>query len=191
MVKAIIFDCFGVLVGKSYWDIYVAAGGDAVTDHDFIESMLQKANSGAISNAVFSTIMAEKLGLSMAEYRQLIQREERPNYQLFEYIRTDLKPKYKIAMLSNVNCGVIERKIPPELRVLFDVEVLSAEAGVQKPDLRIYELTVDKLGVEYHEAVFTDDLPKYIAPAKELGMQTILYTGFDSFKTQLKGLLST
>ncbi len=190
MIKAIIFDCFGVLVGKSYWDVWKLAGGDPVKDGEFIESMLNKANAGAISKDLFIATMSGKLGITPQAYQDIYNREEQPNQPLFDYIATELKPKYKIAILSNVNSGVIEGRIPANLRQLFDVIVVSADVDVQKPDPAIFELTANKLGVQLDETVFTDDQPRYVTPAIQLGMHGIVYSGFDGFKQQLKPLLS-
>lgn len=189
MIKAIIFDCFGVLVGKGFWDVYAAAGGDPIKDDAFIEGILQRESSGTISNEEFSSTIARQLGISVEEYREVVDREEQPNLPLFDYIRNELKPKYKIALVSNANRGVIERKIPADLRTVFDVEIISAEVGLQKPNPKIFEMVVRRLGVEYGETIFVDDLPKYLTPAAELGIKTIQYVEFKSFKSLLEELL--
>jgi putative hydrolase of the HAD superfamily len=189
MIKAIIFDCFGVLVGKSFWDVYAIAGGDPIKDSDFIDKMIKQSSGGTITDEEFSKIIADRLGLPVETYRAIYDREEQPNMPLFNYIRTELKPKYKIAMLSNVNRGVIERKIPEELRKIFDELVISAEVGAQKPDPKIFELTVHRLGVDYDETVFIDDRQEYLNPAVQLGIRTIKYIDLDSFKPQLIAML--
>lgn len=59
------------------------------------------------------------------------------------------------------------------LGALFDVVVESAVEGVRKPDPRIYERTLARLGVAAPEAVFLDDIGRNLKPARALGMQTI------------------
>lgn len=56
---------------------------------------------------------------------------------------------------------------------VFDVVVESAVEGIRKPEPRIYELTLDRLGVTAPEAVFLDDLGVNLKPARALGMATI------------------
>jgi putative hydrolase of the HAD superfamily len=56
---------------------------------------------------------------------------------------------------------------------LFDVVVESAVVGLRKPDLRIYALVLERLGVVASEAVFLDDLGVNLKPAREMGMATI------------------
>jgi putative hydrolase of the HAD superfamily len=55
----------------------------------------------------------------------------------------------------------------------FDVVVESAVEGLRKPDLRIYELVLGRLGVAASEAVFLDDLGINLKPARLMGMTTI------------------
>ena len=56
---------------------------------------------------------------------------------------------------------------------LFDVVIESSKAGVRKPDLRIYEMACDELGVAPSEVVFLDDLGINLKPAAAMGMTTI------------------
>ena len=57
---------------------------------------------------------------------------------------------------------------------LFEVIIDSSHAGVRKPDPRIFQLALDALGVEGHEAAFVDDHPGNIRAAESLGMTGIL-----------------
>ncbi|HJQ09340.1 MAG TPA: HAD-IA family hydrolase [Candidatus Saccharimonadales bacterium] len=190
MIRAIIFDCFGVLVGHGFWDTYKAVGGDPVKDRAFIEEMLHKASAGTVSNELFAALMADRLGLSVAEYIAAVNRQERVNTQLFAYIRTKLKPAYKLAVVSNANAGVLERRIPAEHLKMFDVVIASAEVGLMKPDPAIFKLAIDKLGTIYEETVFIDDLEHYTAPASRLGLHTIQYKGLDDLRLRLEPLLA-
>jgi putative hydrolase of the HAD superfamily len=185
MIKAILFDCFGVLVGKGFGDIYAIAGGDPVKDESFLDDILSKSNSGEITSDDFGLAIAERLNISITEYRKIVDHEEKPNLPLFQYIHDELKPEYKIAMVSNVNHGVIERKIPNNLRELFDVEILSAEVGYLKPNPMIFKIATQKLNVRYEEAVFVDDIERFTLAASGLGLRTILYKDLGHFKIEL------
>ncbi len=58
---------------------------------------------------------------------------------------------------------------------LFDVVVDSCEEGVRKPNRRIFELTLQRLGdVAPQRAVFLDDAPGNVAAAAGLGLHAIL-----------------
>lgn len=187
MIKAIIFDCFGVLVGKGFWNVYRLAGGDPEADHEYIDHWLNLANTGKVSQPEFRQAMADKLGLTVPQYLEIYNADEKPNQDIFDYIKT-IKPQYKIGLLSNANAGVIESRIPADLLTLFDARVISAEVGMLKPTPAIYQLVADKLGVKPEEAVFTDDHQQYLPGATAVGMHSILFTGVDDFRKQLAEL---
>ena len=57
---------------------------------------------------------------------------------------------------------------------LFEVIVDSSAVGIRKPNLRIYEMTLEQLGVAPENAVFLDDAPGNIVAARAVGMHAIL-----------------
>ncbi len=61
----------------------------------------------------------------------------------------------------------------------FDTLVLSGEVGLRKPDPRIYELAMQRVGVPAQGCVFVDDLERNVAAATELGMHGVHHTGDD------------
>jgi putative hydrolase of the HAD superfamily len=74
-------------------------------------------------------------------------------------------------------------------RIAFDVVVESAVEGLRKPDPRIYELTLDRLGVRPPSAVFLDDLGINLKPARALGMTTIKVVDPDEALAELERVL--
>jgi putative hydrolase of the HAD superfamily len=58
---------------------------------------------------------------------------------------------------------------------LFDVVVDSCEEGVRKPDPRIFQRALERLGgIAPERAVFLDDAPGNVQAARALGMQAVL-----------------
>ncbi len=57
---------------------------------------------------------------------------------------------------------------------MFDLVVDSCEVGLRKPDPRIWELTLERLGVAANEALFLDDHPTNVAAAEDLGITGIV-----------------
>ena len=51
--------------------------------------------------------------------------------------------------------------------------VVSAEVGIAKPDGRIFELALARLGVQPAEAVFVDDFARNIEGARAIGMPAV------------------
>jgi putative hydrolase of the HAD superfamily len=75
------------------------------------------------------------------------------------------------------------------IRDHFDVFVESAAEGVHKPDPAIYELALERLGVEADQAVFLDDIGRNLKAARELGMTTIKVDDPAAALADLSGLI--
>ncbi len=190
MIKAIIFDCFGVLAGSSYREIYRMAGGDPEKDSDFLDDILAAANAGFMSSEEMRQQVADRLGLEPAVWEEKVRVGELPNEPLLDYVAELRERGYKTAILSNANTGVLQRKFNPQQLSLFDTLVVSAEVHLLKPDPRVYQLAAERLSLEPNECVFTDDNPDYAEAAVHTGMHGIVYKDLDDFKDQLEPLLA-
>jgi putative hydrolase of the HAD superfamily len=87
-----------------------------------------------------------------------------------------LRKRCKLGLLSNANDDL--RKILGERWQIaghFDDMIISAEVGLLKPDRRIYELAVHRLGVQPGETILIDDLPLNVEGARVAGLQAIQY----------------
>ena len=190
MIKAIIFDCFGVLVGRGFDRTYRMAGGNPVKDRAFIENILGQANLGLISDKEFQAAVAGQIGLRTQEWQRVMQNAEQLNIPLLVYIK-ELHTSYKTAILSNANAGVVNRLIGQRLLdETFDQVIISAEEGIVKPDIRIYQFTIDRLGVLAHECLYVDDREVLLEPAERVGMQVLLYDDYTHTKEAIKKLLA-
>ena len=112
-----------------------------------------------------------------------------PNRELLDYIKTELRPKYKIGVISNVLAGFIYLILPKKDLKLFDDLILSYKAGVAKPDPRIYEMSLKNLGVKPEEAIFIDDQERFVEAAKAVGMDAFLYSSFEDFRQKIEAIL--
>ena len=101
-----------------------------------------------------------------------------------------LRGKYKIGLLSNafddLRAMLVERW---QIADLFDDLVISAEVGLVKPDARIYQLAVERLGVAPETTVFLDDVEENIAGARVAGLQAIWYRDPAEARAELGRLL--
>ncbi len=99
----------------------------------------------------------------------------RLNRELAGYL-SSLRGRFKTAILSNA--GTASRALFSEvygLDKISDLMIISAEEGVAKPDERIYQIAVDRLGVAPHEALFLDDMGENVASARAFGMRAVLF----------------
>jgi HAD superfamily hydrolase (TIGR01509 family) len=62
----------------------------------------------------------------------------------------------------------------------FDVVVASCEAGVMKPERRIYEICLERLGTPAAATLFVDDREDNLRGAREVGIRTLHFTGDES-----------
>jgi HAD superfamily hydrolase (TIGR01509 family) len=86
--------------------------------------------------------------------------------ELMGYVR-GLHQRYKTALLSNAWDDL--RQVIAEkwhFEDVFDAIIISAEVGVAKPDPRIFQLTLDRLGVNASQAIFVDDMAVNIEAAR-------------------------
>lgn len=87
-----------------------------------------------------------------------------------------LKRRHQIALLSNSFVGAREREQTAyRFEDHFDLLVYSHEVGMEKPDPRIYKITCQRLGIEYGEAIFVDDVEGNVAAASQLGMHGVVF----------------
>ena len=70
----------------------------------------------------------------------------------------------------------------------FDETVFSYEAGAVKPSKEIFQLLIEKSGVNANEIAYADDDEQKLAGAIELGITTFVYEDFEQFIGELKGL---
>lgn len=92
---------------------------------------------------------------------------------------------HKIYMLSNTNPIMWHGYILPQFRKqggdihdYFDGIVTSFEAGVCKPDPRIFQYAIEKLGIDPAATTFYDDGPANVEAAKNAGFKAVLCKGF-------------
>jgi FMN phosphatase YigB (HAD superfamily) len=109
---------------------------------------------------------------------------------LIGYIKNELKPKYKIGIISNAAGDWVSKLLTDEEAAIFDDVTISYKAGAAKPNPAIYHASLKKLGVEPSEAVFIDDIEDYCLAARKLGMHAIHYQSFAQLERELKSLLT-
>lgn len=98
--------------------------------------------------------------------------------EVWDLIRSFRANGGRTAMLSNGVPEVMARiRSERSLDLWFDVVVVSCEVGYVKPDPRIYEICLSRLGVAADRALFVDDSTVNIEAAAKLGIQTLYFTG--------------
>lgn len=191
MIKAIIFDCFGVLLADVLRAKIASVRQVDPVAAQQLTDIVKSSNRGILTREESAKQMAEIFGM---DYRDLItagDEGEVKNEELIEYIKT-LRPRYKVAMLSNIRSRerLDVRFDPGELDSLFDVVVASGDVGLIKPERQIYEMVADKLGVSPDECVMIDDVEEFCRGAEAVGMQSIHFESTEQGVRELEALLS-
>jgi HAD superfamily hydrolase (TIGR01509 family) len=185
----VIYDCFGVLVSESWIAFKHRYFGDDADRAREATDLMQQADAGLLPQAEFIRQVAKLSGISEQQVRAELD-GNLPNEALFAYIRNELKPQYKIGMLSNAGANWLHELFNEDQLSVFDAITLSYETGVTKPSTEAYEVIAAKLGVNPYEAIFVDDQERHCAGARDAGMPALLFTGFEQFRTDLEEILA-
>jgi putative hydrolase of the HAD superfamily len=187
MIKAIIFDCFGVLTSDGWLPFKQKYFGSDPEKFEEASRLNALANGYKIPYSQFLSEVSALANVSSNELDQAMHHSVR-NDQMLEFI-ADLKKSYKIGMLSNISGDWLAELFTPEQVTLFDALALSYETGFAKPDPRAYESIMERLDFRPQECVYIDDQQSFVQAANALGMQTIHFKDFESFKNQLVAIL--
>jgi len=186
MIKAIIFDCFGVLLVDSRQSLIDEFPEKKRELLDF----RAQADRGHMSRKELLEAFSEVTGLTTEAVDQQLCSEHTLNRPLVRYIKELRTQGYKVAMLSNLGRGWFHELVPyDEAIALFDDIVISGEVGMVKPQPEIYQLACDNLSVESQDVVFVDDIERNCAGAEAVGMKSIFYKDFEQFQLQAERLL--
>lgn len=110
-----------------------------------------------------------------------------PKGEMFALASTLKDRGYKVGLLSNTESPTV-RFFHRQGYTMFDATVFSCDEGTAKPERRIYEIALERLGVKPHEAVFIDDRADFIEGAQKLGIHTIRFESPQQVKEALAAL---
>ncbi|XP_067093682.1 acyl-CoA dehydrogenase family member 10-like isoform X1 [Osmerus mordax] len=189
LYKAVIFDMYGVLLPSpvkifsvfeqqnavpqgtlgrvireggelNVWDSYMRGELDA---QEFVEAFSKQCSDIAGCPVPIDSLMSALTSGPM----------QQPMPVMMEAIECMRSRGLKTAVLSNNFLTLDKKSYMPLNPALFDVIVESCREGLTKPDARIFQLCLHRLGVSAQEAVFLDDLQFNVQAAADLGMTSI------------------
>jgi glucose-1-phosphatase len=101
----------------------------------------------------------------------------------------ELKPAYKLGLLSNTNEWHYLHSIRPvEVFPLFDAVTLSYEVKAMKPAPAIYADMLRKLDLPAERCIYIDDLHENVVAAAGLGLHALHFTGSGRLRAELQSL---
>jgi len=181
-IRAVIFDIGGVIIheeshdNRHKWEVRLDLPLDQLGHFVFGLEAAAHAASGEISEVEVWKEVGDKLGLmddQLAELRRDFWADEQLDTELVHFIQS-LRPRYKIGIITNAWSDA--RSIHNsrfKINTWVDVAIYSAEVKLVKPDARIYQLTLSRLGVRADECVFVDDVLVNVQTAQALGMKGV------------------
>jgi putative hydrolase of the HAD superfamily len=196
-IEAIISDFGGVLtspLADSFVGVLDSSGVSleelgkamaAVTERDGSNPLIE-LETGRLSESTFMQRLSDQLSAQLGSavaldtFGERYFRHLQPNERLIDYMRELRARGYKLAICTN-NVREWEARWRAMLPVdeIFDVVVDSAFVGSRKPEPRIYEITLERLGAAAATTLFIDDVEVNCEGARRLGMRAIRFRSTD------------
>jgi len=198
-IKFVIFDFGGVFVrdglstARKVYSERTGVDIDKLWRND-LKPTWKRWEKGEISEEEFYSALTKAIGsdrFDLADFKSMFWTAMRRDEEMVALIKRLRKGGYTTALLTNNTKEWVEqydRQDPFDQ--YFDAVVSSHEVAVIKPDLAIYEITMQRLGAKPEECVFIDDKERNLAAAMSLGMKAIrCTTGGAQVEGELEGLL--
>ena len=196
-IKALIWDLEGVLLISDERNIEATVAKNlGVTEESignfFHSEFNDRVDLGEYTQDEFWLKLLDSLGLPherVAHINNFFYRDFYIDQDLLTRI-IEYRKKYKTAMLSNYS-DILREMLETRWRVegAFDEIIISWEEKIIKPDPRIFDITLQRLGVEKEEAVLIDDREVNIKGAQAFGLHTVYFKSKDQALFDLEHLL--
>ncbi|PID30159.1 hypothetical protein CR983_03100 [Candidatus Saccharibacteria bacterium] len=191
MIRAVIFDCFGVLYIKTADFFYEAAVPHYHEIREQLSEINRMSDYGLITQDDRAQQISKLTGLRLEEVQNSMSRRYVRNTKLLDYAQQLRARGLKVGLLSNISAQTMEAFFSTEERqTLFDSVVISSDEMLVKPNPAIFELMAERLGVTPGECIMIDDLTANCEGAEVVGMEALLYGSNATVKASVEALLA-
>jgi epoxide hydrolase-like predicted phosphatase len=196
-IKAVLWDIGGVIGRTEDRTPRAQLAADLGVSTEYLVRLIfggeqgARAQLGEITVEELFQYVREELKLVPNEFPDLYERffaGDRVDYRLVDFIRL-LKPKYKIGIISNAWGDLHQMLDHWGITDAFDLVVGSGNEGILKPDPKIYEIALERLGLRPEEVIFVDDFIENVAGAKKLGINAIHFQNREQALSEINDLL--
>jgi putative hydrolase of the HAD superfamily len=156
---------------------------------------LFELETGRITEAAFLSALDEELAAAghqvrMHSFGEAFFAHLHPNEPMIAYMGRLRKRGYRLAICTN-NVREWEARWRAMLPIdeLFELVVDSAFVGTRKPERRIYELTLERLGVPAERALFIDDVELNCEGARDVGIGAVWFSDTEQAIAELEAAL--
>ena len=184
MIRAILFDCFGVLYRDNISMLYDAVPEES---HTAVKDLIHATDYGMLTREEYYQGIAELAGKTSEEIREIESRQHARDEVMVAFSQ-QFRPQYKVGLLSNIDGDTIRRLFPDRAQ-LFDEFIISGDIMVAKPSVEIFEYAAQKLDLPPEECLMIDDMVNNVEGASRAGMQSLLFTTRRQLEADLARLL--
>lgn len=157
---------------------------------------LFELETGRMTEATFLSLLGDQLTAQLGRKAEMHGFGERyfehlhPNERMIDYMRELRARGHAMAICTN-NVREWEPLWRAMLPVdeIFDTVVDSAFVGTRKPEPRIYQITLDRLGVGAEAALLIDDIELNCTAARELGMSAVWFQSTEQAIDEIEAFL--
>jgi len=200
MIKVAIFDLGSVLASNEWPLIYAKIADESKVSKekviDIVDPLFRKWCANEINEGIFWKKFEAQTEVKLSkeftkDFWYKTYKEQSKDIKGSWEILIELQIKgVRLALLSNITeLHVLANKEMGRLERLRDVGfeafVWSCEEGLRKPDPKIYEVMLKKLGLPAKACVFIDDKLTNIEAAKKLGMEGIHFQNPEQLREDL------
>ncbi len=196
-IKAVIWDIGGVIMRTEDPAPRAELAAELGVTREFLNELVwggeqgARAQIGEISPQEIWDYARSELKLAPDEYPDLRERffgGDVLDTRLVDFIRS-IQPSYKIGIISNAWSQIADSLVEWGVDDAFEIVVGSGDVGIMKPDPRIYQIALERLGVKPEEAVFVDDFVENVHGAQALGMYSVHFRSREQAIQELEQLL--
>lgn len=188
MIKAIIFDCFGVLYPDASWDFFNSLKDTGKLTREKLLVHNEQADLGKISEEEYYSYYSEQTGIPVQSIKDGVYANFSLNKDVFEVLKK-MADQYKIGLVTNAAVFDMFMLKRDGVEKYLNSIIVSASVGVTKPNPRIYMLSATELEVEPAECIFIDDRQRNLDGAIKAGMKSILFKNAEQLNADLEHIL--
>lgn len=200
-VRAVVFDIGGVLekVGPPMawlgpWLEELSLTGDELRQAMGHAAPAEQIETGALTEPQYRARITATLGLTPGQERRFFAGMwdwycGELDTELASFAAS-LRPRCRVAILSNSADGARREEYARyRFAEFFDPVLYSHEIGAAKPNPACYLLTCEALGLPPGQVAMVDDVPEFIAGARDIGMHGVLHRMARETAAKLRALL--
>lgn len=179
-MKTIIFDMYGVIIKECKGNFihytlnyFPKSEHERLTKAFKVDKLFTKAGNGEITSDEFLTALGfEDTQFHMHNY---IENHLTLDESFYSFAESKIS-EYNYALLSN-DVSEWSRYITDyyKLNKYFTTKIVSADVKCRKPNLKIYQIALDRIGLSANECIFIDNSVENLYAAESLGMDVILF----------------